>query len=522
MKKALSWRSEYYYDSKIANRMVKFFPKMLVHVEGELSGQPFILQPWQQKIVRRLFGWLHKKDGTRKYRTLFVFVPRKMGKSTFVAGLAVLLLHADGEKGGQIISAAADKDQARIIFGLSQTMNDHNPKLKARTESYKSYLKVPSNGTVYKVVSSDVNTKHGYNLSAGLIDELHAQKTRDLYDVIKTSMGARRQPLLIMMSTAGHDMTSICYEVYKYAKAVDAGEIDDPSFYPVIYEASPDDDWRTEAAWKKANPNYGISVMKEYYEQQVRDAIYNPAYENTFKRLHLNMWTNQDIRAINMEAWARCGNLEYDLDSLKGKVCYAGLDLSASEDLSSLSLVFKEDGLWKSIIKCWCPKKTLIEKARRGNVPWDVWVRQGHLISVPGGRIDYDLIRLEIQRLATIYQIKEIAVDPWNAHHLTKQLMDDGFKVIEVRQGLYTLNAPTKEFIASISNETFAHGNHPVFTWNASNFATEEDAAGNLKPAKNKAGDKIDICVATITALSRAILSTEKKSIYEDRGFMSF
>ncbi len=520
--KALAWRKEYYFDPAAARRVTNFFEKHVKHTKGAFAGKPFKLERWQRTPTRRFFGWKRRSDGTRKYRSMFVFIPRKMGKSTWGAGFGEYLLHADGETGAEIVSAAADTEQANVIFAIAKDMNDADIILRNRGKSFRKSLVVHQTGSVWKVISSDANTKHGANLHGILFDELHAQKTRDLYDVLKTSTGARRQPVMIMMTTAGFDRESICYEVYDYAKKVRDGLIDDPSFMPVIYEADLKDDWRLEETWKKANPNYGISVQKSYFEEQVREARNKPTYENTFKRLHLNIWTESDERALDMIKWRDCGNTQIELESLAGKPCFMGLDLSSVNDLAAIALIFRVDDTWVPVMRFFCPQKTLQKKmeAKRGSVPYDMWVKQGHLIATPGGRIDYDAIRAEINALYNVYDIREIAVDPWNAHQLSGQLeKEDGFTVVHVRQGVFTLNAPTKEFIAAVAEEKFAHGNQPVLTWNAGNLSTAQDSKGNLTPCKKSSKDKIDGCVAIITALSRALVALNISSVYAKRDF---
>lgn len=520
LKKALAWRKEYYFDRVEAGRVIKFFAQNIRHTKGSFAGKPFELEAWQRKATRRLFGWKRRVDSSRKFRTMFVFVPRKNGKSTWGAGLALYLLHADREIGAEIVSAAADTEQANVIFSIAKDMNDADLTLRHRGKSFRRSLVVHETGSNYKVISADAHTKHGANLHGILFDELHAQPSRDLFDVLKTSTGARRQPLEIYMTTAGFDRTSVCYEVYDYAKRVRDGLVEDPSFLPVIFEADPTDDWTLEATWRKANPNYGISIFAQYFEKEVREAKAKPTYENTFKRLHLNMWTESDVRAINMIKWRECGNIPIELETLAGKPCWMGLDLSSVNDLAALALVFRVNDMWVSQMRFWCPADTLKEKlaAQRGRVPYDMWVKQGHLIATPGGRIDYDRIRKEINTLYNVYDIREIAVDPWNAHQLSAELeSEDGFTVVHVRQGIFTLNAPTKEFISAVSEVKFAHCAHPVLAWNAGNLSTEEDAAGNLKPSKKRSPEKIDGCVAIITALSRALVALNTTSVYSER-----
>lgn len=525
LKKALSWRQDYYYDRKAADRVIRFFANHVMHTKGSFAGKAFVLEPWQRKATKRFFGWKRRENGTRKFRVMFVFVPRKNGKSTWGAGIANYLLHADGEIGAEIVSAAADTEQANVIFSIAKDMNDADSTLRNRGKSFRRSLVVHETGSIYKVISADAHTKHGANLHGIIFDELHTQPSRDLYDVLKTSTGARLQPVEIYMTTAGFDRKSICYEIYDYAKGVAEGNIDDPSFMPLIYEAKTEDDWTQETTWRKANPNFGISVFKQYIEKEVREAKSKPAQVNTFRRLHLNIWTESDVRAINMIKWRECGDIQITQEELAGKPCWAGLDLSSTNDLTALALVFKVRDMWVAKMRFWCPQQFIKEKmaAKTGRVPYDLWVQQGHLIPTPGGRVDYGWIRKELNTFYNVYDIREIAVDPWNGHQLSTELEnEDGFTVVHVRQGIFSLNAPTKEFISAVSEVKFAHLDNPVLTWNAGNLSTEEDAAGNLKPSKKVSGDKIDGCVAIITALSRALVALNQSSVYDERGVLSF
>lgn len=528
MSKALAWRKDYYFDRKEARRVVEFFGRHVRHTKGSFAGKPFILEKWQRKITRRVFGWKRRIDGTRKFRTLFVFVPRKNGKSTWGAGFALYLLHADGEIGAEIVSAAADTDQANVVFSVAKDMNDADSLLREKAKSFRRSLVNHSNGSSYIVLSADAHTKHGKNLHGILFDELHTQTDRELYDVLKTSTGARRQPLEVYMTTAGFDRTSICWEVYDYAKRVAAGDVYDPSFYPVLFEATPpaslkdDPEWWTrEDVWRKANPNFDISIFKQYFEKEVREARAKPASENTFKRLHLNIWTESNVRAVNMGRWRQCGAIPMDVEALAGRNCILGLDLSSTQDLTALAMIFQnDDRKWVAQMKFWCPAQVIPELAVRDRNLYENWIRSGHLTVTPGGSVDYARIRAEINYLYTIYCIKEIAADPWNATQLLRQLEEeDGFTVVQIRQGMYSLNAPTKEFLRAIDEQEFIHGNNPILTWMAGNLETQEDAQGNLKPAKKAhSREKIDGCVAVITALSRALVALNSNSVYSERG----
>lgn len=512
-------RKDYYFDRTEARRVVQFFCEHLKHIKGEHAGQPFYLEPWQYKIVRRLFGWKRRKDGSRKYRVFFFFVARKNGKTIFGGGAGLYLLDADKEAGAEIVCAAADTDQASIIFEMAKAMCAADTVLSQRTKAYRRSLVVHATGSSFKVLSSEAHTKHGSNLHGILVDEVHALPNRELVDVLRTSTGVRRQPLEVYCTTAGFDRHSICYELYDYACKVRDGIIDDPSFLPVIYEAPKDDDIHDPKTWKKANPNLGVSISYEYMEAAAKMAKDNPAYENTFRRLHLNQWTEQDVRSIPMHLWDECGKLPWDAEKLKGQPCWGGLDLASTTDLTALALVFNIEGDWHVLMRFWVPEDTIPLRKRDARVPYDQWRDEGFLIATPGAVCDYDRVRTEVNELYEVYNIQEIAIDRWNSTQISTQLDGDGLTVVPYGQGFASMTSPTKELLGAVKSKRLSHGNHPVLRWCASNLATEEDAAGNLKPSKKKSPEKIDGIVAIINGLGRAIVNEEfGRSVYDTKG----
>ena len=295
-----------WFDEEAADKVVGFFADCLVHVKGEFAGRPFLLEPWQQAIVANLFGW-KRPDGTRRYREAFIFVPRKNGKSILAAGICIYMLFCDGEWGAEIYCAAAERDQAALVFDVAKQMVNHEPVLRDACRIYTKAITIESMGSTFKAISADASTKHGYNAHCAVIDELHAQKNRELVDVLITSTGARRQPLIVHITTSDFERPSICNEKHDYASKVRDGIIEDRAFLPVIYEAGRDDDWTNPEVWAAVNPNYGVSISKEYLAHECQRAQEAPTYENTFKRLHLNIRTEQDVRWISMERWERCG-----------------------------------------------------------------------------------------------------------------------------------------------------------------------------------------------------------------------
>ncbi len=480
------------FDADGALRAIGFFRDCLTFTAGEWMGSPFVLQPWQQAIVANLFGW-KRPDGRRRYREAFIYVPRKNGKSELAGGLGCLLTFADREPGAQVYCAAADREQARLVFNAARAMVSAEPELETRGRMYTHSIMVESTGSVLKVVSAEAYSKHGINAHGIIIDELHAQPNRELVDVLTTSTGARRQPLIVYITTADFDHESICNEKYDYACKVRDGIIDDPAFLPVIYEAPGDADWTDPAVWAVANPNLNVSVSCEYLERECRRAQETPTYENTFKRLHLNMKTQQDVRWLSLETWDACGEAIEEAD-LNGCSCWAGLDLSTTTDLSALVLLFKDrDGGVTVRPWFWIPADNARKRELRDRVPYETWARQGLVEMTPGNVIDYECIRERINELARRFQIEEIAVDPWNATQLALQLQNDGFKVIVFGQGYKDMTAPTKEWEKLVLSGKLRHGGNPVLRWMAGHVAVEMDAAGNLKPSKKKSPERNNV-----------------------------
>ena len=514
--------TEFYYDNASAQIAVNFCERLLVHIKGEWAGKPFNLEPWEEKIVRDIFGW-KREDGTRRYRTAFVAVPRKNGKSLLASAIALYMLIADGEPGAEIYSCAADKDQARIVFDVAKKMVEASPYLKNEATPFHSSILYPDANAVYRVLSADAPRQHGLNPHAVIFDEVHTQPNRELVDVMDTAMGARRQPLMFYITTAGYDRESICYELWEKAQRIIDGIEKDDSFYPVIYAADPDDDWTTEAVWKKANPNYGISIKPEFLEAKCAQAKQSPGYQNTFKRLYLNIWTSQETRWLPMEAWNLCGE-PFSAKMLEGSACYGGLDLASSSDIASLSLVFPnepgEEEAFFILPFFWVPGEKLLDRGFKDRVNYEFWVKEGLMTATPGNVIDYTHIIKDIEGLYERFNIKEIAFDRWGAIQMSQTLEGMGIQMIGFGQGYVSMSTPTKELLRMTLDKRIHHGGNKVLNWMADNVMVTMDAAGNVKPDKSKSRNKIDGIVATIMGLDRAIRNSQKPvlSVYETRG----
>lgn len=516
-----------YYDAAAADRVIKFFSRYLVHAKGEWAGQPMELSLWQEYHTRNMFGW-KRSDGTRVFRTVYIEVPRKNGKSTWIAGLGLYLLSADREMGAEIYSAAADAQQAAIVFDTAKGMVVGNADMRARCKPMRRVIVVHALGASYKVLTADVNTKHGFNSHGVLFDELHTQPNRELWDVLTTSTGSRKQPMVIAITTAGFDRNSICWEMHEHARKVAQNIIEDGQTYPIIYGSGPEDNWKDPLVWRAANPNLGISISEKYLADACQLAVNNPSFENTFRRLHLNQWTSQETRWIPMKAWdATPGEVVYE--DLLGKECYGGLDLASSIDIAALDLIFPkkvetETGritIFKNLSFFWIPEDNIEERCK-GGVRYDLWVKQGLIRTTPGNIIDFDFIVRDIAQLMAKFKILEVAYDRWGAAKITNDLQELGLTIVPFGQGFGSMSAPSKELLRLVLAKQFHHGANPVMRWMADNVIVRQDPAGNIKPDKSKSSNKIDGIVATIMALDRAVRKegSTGPSIYEKRGLL--
>lgn len=514
------------YNKELADIAVAFI-HCLKHTKGEWYGQPFELIDWQEQIVRDLFG-IVKPDGYRQFNTTFVEIAKKQGKSELAAAIALLLTCGDGEYGGEIYGCASDRQQASIVFDVACGMVEQCPALRSRIKpimSQKRLIYKPLN-SFYQVLSAEAYTKHGLNVHAVVFDELHAQPSRALYDVMTHGSGdARKQPLYFLITTAGNDTNSICYEVHSKATDILEGRKIDPTFYPVIYSAKEDEDWTNPKVWRKANPSIGITVQEEKLLAACESAKQNPAEENLFRQLRLCQWVKQAVRWMPMEKWDKC-SFAVDPNALRGRVCYGGLDLASTTDITAFVLVFPpedEDDKYIILPYFWLPEETLDLRVRRDHVPYDVWEQQGHVQTTEGNVVHYGFIEAFIEELGTLYNIREIAYDRWGATQMTQNLEGLGFVIVPFGQGFKDMSPPTKELMRLTFDGKIAHGGNPVLRWMMDNIHIRTDPAGNIKPDKERSTEKIDGAVATIMALDRALRGGSNntgQSVYDGRGLL--
>ena len=500
-----------------ASRAIRFV-ESLRHVKGrQWAGKQLELSEWQRHIVSELFGRLDA-TGLRRYRTAYIETPRKTGKSTLSAALALYLLMGDDEPGAEIYSAATDQDQASLVFSIAAAMVARDPYLSTRLQVLDHTKRIVDRetGSFYHAISAKAASKHGYNAHGVIYDELHAALNRELWDVLKTSMGAREQPLMVAITTAGYDRTSICWEQHEYAHRVTTKQIDDSSFFGYIAAADENDPWDDPKTWYKANPHLGVTVPLSYYEAECAVAKENPAYQNTFRRLYLSQWTQAYVRWFDLGAWDACGGDTIMAIEKRnaGRYCYMGLDLASAGDLAAYVLVFpRDDEGFDVLCRAYLPQAALEKRTRHAPV-FRGWAAEGYLPVTPGDVIDYDVIKADIMGDAGQYRMGEIGYDPWRAVQITMQLQGEGLTCVPVRQGFATLSPPAKLLETLVSRRTIHHGGHPIARWCADNVQVETDAGGNIKPSKKFSTEKIDVIAAIVTALDRAMHADQAQAAF--------
>ena len=514
-----------YYDKEYADFSVAFI-ESLCHTKGTWAGKRFELMDWQEQIIRDLFGIL-KPNGYRQFNTAYIEIPKKNGKSELAAAVALLLTCGDGEQRAEVYGAAADRQQASIVFDVAADMVRMCPALNKRVKilaSQKRLIYEPTN-SFYQVLSAEAYSKHGFNVHGVVFDELHSQPNRKLYDVLTKGSGdARMQPLFFLITTAGTDTHSICYEVHQKAQDIIDGRKIDPTFYPVIYGADDTEDWTSPKVWKKCNPSLGETIGMDKVKTACESAKQNPGEENSFRQLRLNQWVKQAVRWMPMDKWDKCA-FAVNEEQLKGRVCYGGLDLSSTTDITAFVLVFPpldEEDKYIILPYFWIPEDTLDLRVKRDHVPYNVWQRQGYLQTTEGNVVHYGYIEKFIEKLGKKFNIREIAFDRWGAVQMVQNLEGMGFTVVPFGQGFKDMSPPTKELMKLTLEQKLAHGGHPVLRWNMDNIFIRTDPAGNIKADKEKSTEKIDGAIATIMAIDGAIRcgNDTSESVYNDRGIL--
>lgn len=505
------WRSE-------RGARVCAFLEELKHVKGQWAGKPFILSPWQVFFTLTLFGWLHRDTGFRRFREAFLLVPRKNGKTYWAAALGLYCLLADGEKGAEIYCGANSKNQAMYVFAAAQQMLRQDPELRDHfgAEVFASNISVARTGSKFEPEIKKV--RDGASPHLAITDELHEADSPHMVDAFSTGMGARTQPLLLIISTAGVNLAGPCFERQQALEKVLSGTLENDLLFGTVYTIDQDDDWQDPASWRKANPNYGVSVSPEFIESKIFETKTHVSRRNINLCKHLNVWNASNQAFFDMQAWGKCAQKDLHLEDFAGKPCWLGLDLSSKIDIAALIILFREGGKYAVFGKFYLPEDTI---NRPENAHYQGWAHAGRLIATEGAVIDFERIEADIQALASAHEIQAVAYDPFQATQLSTRLTAEGFPMIEVRPNFLNFSEPMKELESLVLQGRLLHDGDPVLTWMASNVVAKSDNKENIYPVKAVAQNKIDGIVALIMALSRAMtVQEEAGTVYANRGLL--
>lgn len=533
------------FDEEAAAYAIEFFG-FLPHIKGEWAGRPFKLGPWETFIIGSLFGWKRlygrcpqcdswlpmeasvinciacfvpgeeeeqvpaETGWYRRFRTSYLEVARKNGKSTLAAGVGLLLAFFDNEAGAEVYSAATKRDQAKIIWGTAKQMVRKSAYLQSQISVYMANMSDPESASKYEPLASEADSTDGLNSHGNLIDELHAHKTRDLLDVLVTGTGSRRQPLTFIVTTAGYDRTSICWEQHEYGTQVLEDVVQDDSYFIYIAAIDEGDDWRDPVCWLKANPNLGVSIKMDYLTTQRDQAVSSPAKQNTFKRLHCDLWTQQVDRWIDIDVWDSNHGI-IDEEELKGRTCYGMLDLATVSDMTAWVMAFPGEGDQVDILaRFFCPRSKVNDPGNRFKDSYQVWEHKGFLTVTEGDATDYAFVKAQILADVQKFQMVDMNVDRlFQAHQLAQELMEEGIVVIGFGMGYMSMAAPMKELERRLLLKQINHGGNPIMRWMADNVAVKQDPAGNLKPDKSESQGKIDGIIGIVGALDRVMRNDE-------------
>lgn len=519
------------FDPERVDRVINAF-RRLRHTKGRFAGQVFEPDCWQVAYyLAPVFGWVAKSRDSgqlaRIITTCWIELPRKNGKTVTASGTAIYLTGADGEPGAQVVCAATSRDQAKFAFDPMRQIVKGSPDLARHFDPFQSKIIHKASGSVFEPVANVGDAQHGRDLHGGIVDEVHLHKTNELIEAIETGTGSRIQPLVLFITTADAGRRHTPYdEKRSRIEKLARGSLKDPTTYGVVFAAEATDDPFAESTWRKANPGYGISPTKRFMASAATKAKDSPAELASFQRLHLGLRTKQQVRYLDLSAWD--GNASIvDESRLKGRECYGGLDLGSTSDLTALAWVFPDGDSFDVLLRCWAPEDSVAALDDRTARAASTWVRQGWLTTTPGNVTDYDFIEAQIGRDRDRYLVQEIAYDRWNAQQLVNNMVSAGAPMVTMGQGFASMSAPTKDLqrlvlIGTPEKPIIRHGGNPLMRWMVDNFAVAMDPAGNIKPDKANAGDKIDGVVALIMALSRALAAREARGVsaYESKDLL--
>lgn len=499
------------FDQRAADHAVRWIERNLRHYKGRWPGMRFYLLAWERRLVEQLFGW-KRSDGTRLYRRCYVEAPRKSGKTMMAAAVGLYLAYGDGESGPEVAFAAYDAEQAKICYSAARHMIEANDGLWDRTVIYNSALemKLADNpGGVLRCLSRESAQQFGQDLHGCVCDELFTWRDRQRWEALTSAQGAREQPLIFSITTAGWDQQSIAFEQHELTRQVEEGTAQDESFLGVVFGASIDADWTDEKVWKRANPSLGETVSLGYYRDQARRGRNQPTEQNAFRTLQLSQWVGQAQRFIDMQSWDACSAVP-----TKRGAGFGGLDLSATTDLTAFVVLSEGTDVY-----CWAflPAEGIVERERRDRVPYRLWAQEGSLTLTPGRTVDYAAVKAAVLEAAAAFDLRHVAFDPWNSSHLVTELEDEGIEMMQTRQGFASMSPPCKEMLRMVMEGELRHGGDPLLRWCASNVAAKFDPAGNVKLDKERSAHRID----PIQALAMAVDGwmrrggEPKKSVYE-------
>ena len=517
-KRDLEGLAGYRFDPVLAGRVCRFIEN-LPHIKGELAGQNIKLEPWQCFILTTTYGWVKDggaQDGKRRFRRAYTEVPRGNGKSALLSGLTLYALGADGEGGAEVYSAATTREQAKIVFRDSQSMIRKRPELMRRLQLSVEAHSISNKKTagIYRALSSKSNSLDGLNLHFGCLDELHAHKTREIYDVLETALGKRVQSMLFAITTSGSNRSGICYEVRDYVIKILRGTVTDESVFGVVYTIDEGDDWTQEKTWKKANPNWGVSVQPDVIGNLAAKAMQMPSAVNNFLTKHLDVWVSSDVAWMDMRNWDACADPTLDEDAFTGEECVIALDLASKVDLAARVKVFRRfiAGVahYYFFGQYYLPEQAIADQR---NAQYGGWERMELINVTPGEVIDIDQIETDVKSEASIYQVREIAFDPFQAMQLSNRLTADGFTMIEVRPTVLNFSEPMKEIEALVRQRRLHHNGDPAMAWMISNVVCHTDAKDNIYPRKERPENKIDGPVALIMCIARWTVVEEEANI---------
>lgn len=509
----------WYFDRKAAMRAINFIER-LKHTKGEWAGQRFRLEAWQQFILWNIFGWKNA-DGTRRFRYAYIEIARKNGKTALSAGVGLYMLFADGEARPEVYSAATVKDQAKICFADAVEIVKATD-LKNYLTPFRNSIVYELKGGTFKPLSSDYGTHDGLNPSCGIIDEFHAHRDSGMFDVIKSAFGARKQPLMFIITTAGFNKAGACYAYRDNVIKVLRGVNEDDSLFGIVYSLDSREEWDNPKMWIKSNPNLGVSLSVDYLADQVQDAKNRPEAVRNVMTKNVNLWVDAEKTWILDDAWMKCvGTMPPD--DLKGCACWGGLDLSNVSDITAYVLIFHEDDRFQLLPFFWIPEEKMLEKVKKENINYDKWLASGYVTVTPGNVIDYDFVKADILRIVAEYDLRTSAYDRWNSSQTIIDLQNEGMGFNPFGQGYGSMSAPTKEFEKLVLTQKIEHFGNPVLRWMLASTVTKTDPAGNIKPDKEKSVQKIDGIVAAIMALGEWMTAQadDDSNPYEGRGLLT-